>query len=96
MASHTGGSIDVISNFFTFVSADSGELPALNVQPKPKPMMMMMMLMVIIIVIITIIIISSISNWGQVIQARSVFMGVGIRSPKNYKDHHMKIPKQIK
>jgi hypothetical protein len=95
MASHIGGSIDVISNIFTFVSADSAELPALNVQPKPKPMMMIM-LMVIIIVIITIIIISSISNWGQVIQARSVFMGVGIRSSKNYKVHHMTIPKQIK
>jgi len=70
------GSIDVNSNFFTFVSADSGELPALNVQPKSKPMMMMMV--VVVIIIIKIIIISSSSSSISIIQARSVFMGVGI------------------
>jgi hypothetical protein len=36
-----------------------------------------MMMMMMIIIIITIIISSGNSNWGQAIQARSVFMGVG-------------------
>jgi hypothetical protein len=62
---------------FAFVSTDSGELPALNVQPKPKSMMMMMII-IIIIIIITIIISNSNSNWGQAIQAPSVLMGVGL------------------
>jgi hypothetical protein len=62
------GSIDVISHFFTFVSADSGDLPPLKVQPKQKP----------IIIIIIIIISSSSSSWEQAIQARSVLLGVGL------------------
>ena len=41
------------------------------------------MIVVIIIIITILIIISSISNWGQAIQARSVFMGVGLESSKN-------------
>ena len=78
------GSTDVISHSFTFVSTQSGELPALNVLPKPKSMMMItIIMMMIVIIIITIIISSSISNWGQAIQARSVFMGVGLWSSKN-------------
>jgi len=50
----------------------------MNVQPKPKSMMMMMTTMIMMMIVIIIISSSSISNWGQAIQARSVFMSVGL------------------